>query len=246
MIDKDFKINNFIFPLITFDPKNQDEWITEVDLCGTGFLINNLGYGLTASHVIKNAQGPIGALFINNLGQWVRYHLTQIEYHPAEDVCVFKLANDPDGWRCPFTVTGEKEYESRDYRSFGYPADLLLESPVKTGVAILEPRPKITYAAGYIRRRVPHCPINGLSGTSTYELSDVMAKGCSGSPLFYIRADSVWVLIGIYLGARQRSSDPLNEGPEILGYGCPSHLFAEWEPTLLGQTIKAVSANPAR
>lgn len=216
-------IRDYVFPIATAARKPSG--IVVKRILGTGFLIGNQGFALTAKHVIFESEAEhLIAIFALSTGGWFSYEVISREMHPEEDVAVLKLSGGP--WKSFFRLSNTAEYSSCKYRLFGYPEDTTYEC-TEGGKAVI--RPDLIYNEGYVRRR-----FNGelplMLGCSFFELSEVAGSGCSGAPVFkYTRPE--WDVIGIYVGEK------LNDRATSVSYAVREEAFREWEPKILGVSV---------
>ena len=128
---------------------------------------------------------------------------------------------------CRVSLNNAFETQSRDYKQFAYPDDMMYELN-DAGKAI--GRPDMIYLQGYIRRRTNH-PIPYMRGTSLFELSQVGGTGCSGSPIFKITTTNQWRVMGVYVGER------LNDRGTSVSYAVREDAIRDWSPQILGHSL---------
>ncbi|HEY4689090.1 MAG TPA: serine protease [Candidatus Acidoferrales bacterium] len=225
------RIRDYVFPIVTVAAEPAGGGMAVQSFLGTGFLIGNRGYALTASHVLAGHESisKVG-MFAPETGGWLSIAIQAEEAHPTEDVAALKLEGGP--WKSFFRLSNTWEGSSCKYRMFGYPEDVTYELE-RNGKAIL--RPDLIYAEGYVRRRIAH-RIPTLKGISFFELSEVAGPGCSGSPIFKFGA-GMWDVIGIYVGEK------LNERATSVSYAVREDAFRDWVPGVLGIPVLAESQN---
>lgn len=223
MFKQSDRVRDYVFPLCT--GKKSGNEITFKRFLGSGFLIGNNSYALTAAHVIDGIQEEIFAMFIDENDQWQVFTLTASEIHPEEDVAIIKI--DCSSLTSCFCLNNAFEAQSKEYKQFAYPDDMMYELEdfgKATG------RPDMVYLQGYIRRRTNH-PIPNMRGKSFFELSQIGGTGCSGSPIFKIDFSNKWRVTGVYVGER------LNDRGTSVSYAVREDAIREWSPQLLGHSI---------
>lgn len=224
MFTQSDRVRDYVFPLCTAE--KSDDGIAFKRFLGSGFLIGNNSYALTAAHVIDRVvEEEVFAMFIDEANQWLGLKVTASETHPNEDVALIKIAYSP--LKSFFCFNNAFETQSQEYKQFAYPDDMMYELEdfgKATG------RPDMIYLQGYIRRRTNH-PIPNMSGTSFFELSQIGGTGCSGSPIFKIDPLKKWRVMGVYVGER------LNDRGTSVSYAVREDAISEWTPQLLGHSI---------
>lgn len=222
-------IRDYVFPIATTERKPSG--IVVKRILGSGFLIGNRGFALTAKHVIRGSEAEhLIAIFVLSTGGWFSYEVMAREMHPEEDVAMVKLDGGP--WRSFFRLSNTNENSSCKYRLFGYPDDSTYECTEDGQVVI---RPDLIYNEGYIRRRFTG-EIPTILGCSFYELSEVAGIGCSGAPVLKITRPE-WDVIGIYVGEK------LNDRATSVSYAVREEAFREWTPNMLGVSVLEESKN---
>lgn len=212
-------IRDYVFPIVTVN--REKGGVSLKRFLGTGFLIGNRGFGLTAAHVAQNfGDEKVAALFASG-SSWVVVPVTHSELHAKEDVALIKV--EGDSWKSFFRLSNTWEGSSMKYRMFGYPADVTYEI-VSNDRALL--RPDLIYAEGYIRRRTNH-KIPKMIGKSFFELSDIAGPGCSGSPVFKFTRP-IWDVVGIYVGEK------INDRATSIAFAVREESFRDWNPEILG------------
>lgn len=215
-------IRDYVFPLVTFEKKGGG--VSLKRFLGTGFLIGNRGFGMTAAHIAKKfGSENIAALFAPE-SSWIAVPVTHAEVHEKEDVAVIKV--EGDSWQSFFRLSNTWEGSSMKYRMFGYPEDVTYEI-VSGDRAVL--RPDLIYAEGYIRRRTNH-EIPQMIGKSFFELSDIAGPGCSGSPVFKF-SKPIWEVVGIYVGEK------VNDRATSVAFAVREESFRDWVPKTLGVSV---------
>jgi len=229
MIKQSDAIKDYVFPIaeVAKDGNN----ISFKRFLGTGYLIGNRGFGMTAAHVAQTFNnGNNVAMFASPKGGWLGISILHVEIHPKEDVAIIKLAGD--SWKSFFKLSNTWEGSSLKYRMFGYPEDVTYEIVYGNRA---QPRPDLIYAEGYIRRRTNH-KIPSLIGKSFFELSDIAGPGCSGSPVFKF-SKHIWEVVGIYVGEK------INDRGTNVAYAVREEAFRDWIPQIVGKSILAESQN---
>lgn len=217
-------IRDYVFPLCVTSGSPGQGWTFESFL-GTGFLIGNRGFALTAAHVIRNySSSRIVAMFAHQSGGWWGTEVCAHSLHEKEDVALLKLAGGP--WQSFFRLSNTWEGSSRNYQMWGYPEDVATELE-EEGRRIH--RPDLIYAQGYIRRRIAH-EIPSIRGVQLFELSEVVGQGCSGSPV-YVNRGGVWDVIGIYIG------EMLTERGTSRAFAAREDTFRGWQPPIIDRTV---------
>lgn len=226
-------IRDLVFPLI-IGKKNEDGYSVMSTVVGTGFIIGNNGFAMTAAHVIEQLLDESGegheiiGLFANE-GQWIGAIVDKFEKHASEDVAILKFKEFKK--ESFFKILKESQYSSCEYHCWGYPISVAKElSKLYQGSS---DRPDLVYTQGYIRRRISRdlFPTMIFRGTHFYELSETIGHGNSGGPIFLRNSDTRgnWNLIGIYVGESTENGN--------VGYGVRAESFVDWKPTILNRTI---------
>lgn len=223
-------IRDFVFALCVV--RKKDDAYEIENFLGTGFLIGNQGFGLTAAHVLSvDPTKEIMAMFVIN-GKWCGFKVKNSESHSHADVALIKLDGGPK--RSPFRCRNQWEGSSRSYQQWGYPATVVWEQePSEHGKVI--PNLELIYFEGYVRRRFSHgLSIPNVKGTEFFEVSEQAGRGCSGSPLYVLGTDRAWEVIGIYV-ADVTINDENEGGSEMaVAYAAREDAFRDWRPILLG------------
>lgn len=216
-------LRDYVFPLCTGE--KSDNGISFGRFLGSGFLIGQNAYAITAAHVIEGVKEDIFAMFVNENNQWLAFKVAESEIHPEEDVAIIKTeCHTLKSFLC---LNNAFETQSQQYKQFAYPDDMMHELS-DLGKAI--GRPDMIYLQGYIRRRINH-PIPQMRGKSFFELNQVGGNGCSGSPIFKIDQSRKWRVMGVYVGER------LNDRGTSVSYAVREDAIREWTPQLLGHSI---------
>ena len=170
-------IRDYVFPLCTIaNPDGEPPWRFERFL-GTGFVIGDRGFALTAAHVIpQSAVARIAGAFVTQEGRWWAARIIAHEAHPTEDVSVVRLPGQP--WKSFFRLTHTWEGASARYQMWGYPEDVAQEFEA---VGRVVDRPDLVYAEGYVRRRLAAHTIPSILGTEFFEVSEVVGPGACPS-----------------------------------------------------------------
>jgi len=219
----DDAIRDYIFPLVTAERNRQGISVKRV--LGTGFLIGNNGFALTAGHVIEGHEGDcIVAMFAPASGGWCGFEVMAREIHPEEDVAIIKLDGGP--WKSFLRLSNTIDRASCEYQLFGYPDDTTFEL-IEGGRVVI--RPDLIYNRGYVRRRYTGA-IPSITGKAFFELSEVAGTGCSGAPVKKLTAP-VWDVIGVYVGEK------INDRATSVAYAVRAEAFRDWIPAVLGCTV---------
>lgn len=228
-------IADYVFPICNVEQTTDGLNITA--FLGTGFFIGSNGYALTAKHVMKPAATPAIVMRGSDLS-WRAFAIKEEDAHPVEDVSLIRIEPPSDKrWRSIFTLPGGWAGSSTPYFLFGYPESVLLEL-VENGKAKM--RPDLVYSEDHIRRRMTDIPVEAITGTRFFELSNVAGPGCSGSPVVNRTPTSnpAWQLIGIYLGER------LDAYSTSVGYSVRLDELADWHPAMLHRSLAAEANDP--
>ena len=222
-------IRDYVFPIASIEGKTGETGVKRI--LGSGFLIGNRGFALTAKHVIMGSKEEcLAAVFVLESGGWFGYQIIQKELHPEEDVALLKLSGGP--WKSFLRLSNTTEHASCKYRLFGYPDDATFE--LTDGRQVLV-RPDLIYNEGYVRRRYTGTlPV--IQGQSFFELSEIAGTGCSGAPVSKFTSPA-WDVIGIYVGER------LNERATSVSYAVREEAFRNWCPKSLGVSVLEESRN---
>ena len=223
MFKQSDRIRDYVFPLCIAEKK--EEGIEFKKFLGSGFLIGNNSFAITAAPVIDEVDGDIFALFIDEDNQWLAFDISESEIHAEEDVALIKVNYQP--LHSFFCLNNAFETQSLEYKQFAYPDDMMYELEDfgrATG------RPDMIYLQGYIRRRTNH-PIPNMRGKSFFQLSQIGGTGCSGSPIFKIDQSKNWKVVGVYVGER------LNDRGTSVAYAVREDAIRDWAPTILGHTL---------
>lgn len=241
MIKQQGFIRDYVFPLafVSTDGTPRFE-----EFVGTGFLIGNRGYALTAAHVLE-APTPSGtelvAMFVNTEGKWEFLRLLSAESHPNQDVGLIQLprpnGTEASNWMSPFRLRNKWEGSSRRYDQWGYPSHALFDTSTPGPNDL--PRPDLIYASGYIRRRVTQELGDDMRGNCFYEVSERAGSGCSGGPI-YVNNSRIYDVLGVYVGEK-RFSDGIS-----FAYAANEQCFRDWSPPNLDVTIleESMKATP--
>ena len=223
MFTQSDRVRDYVFPLCTGEKSN--DGISFKRFLGSGFLIGQNAYALTAAHVIKGINEDIFAMFIDESNQWLAFKVKDSEIHPEEDVAIIRT--ECLSLKSFFCLNNAFETQSQQYKQFAYPDDMMYEL---SDFGKATGRPDMIYLQGYIRRRTNH-PIPKMKGKSFFELSQIGGTGCSGSPIFKIDQLKKWRVMGIYVG------EQLNERGTSVSYAVREDAIREWSPQLLGHSI---------
>lgn len=233
-------VRDFIFPISL--ASIHDGQLRFEELLGTGFLLGNDGFALTAKHVLTDIKleetNQIVALHRSNSSEWIACDF-EADIHPNEDVALLKFKPHEKysedlsltGWKSPFLLSDEWQGSSKEYMMWGYPDDLLhdVHAPERFGRVI--PSPDLVHTKGYIRRRLStELPSNRIKGKQFYEINIVAGNGFSGAPLWE-SINEIWHVYGVYVGARSREiKDNVHSN---VGYAVRIHELEDWQPELL-------------
>jgi hypothetical protein len=219
-------IRDYVFPLVT--TKNEMGGLSLKHFLGTGFLIGDRGFGMTAAHIVQKFAGEnVAALFASG-SSWLAVPVIHTQMHATEDVALLKV--EGDSWKSFFRLSNTHEGSSMKYRMFGYPEDVTYEI-VSGDQATF--RPDLIYTEGYIRRRTNH-EIPKMIGKSFFELSDIAGPGCSGSPVFKF-TKPIWDVVGIYVGEK------INGRATSVAFAVREESFRNWAPGILGTSVLSES-----
>lgn len=214
-------IRDYVFPIVTVNTENQ----SIEHFYGTGFVIGNKGYALTAGHVVaEHKNKELYALFVYN-NQWIGISIRDFEVHPDEDVAILKL--DHSTLKSWFVLESQNDFASCKYGLWGYPDEVAREVVLNSRVMT---NPELIYNEGYIRRRVSH-NFDYYKGNSFFELSQVAGSGASGAPVYKGRPGDTWLVIGIYIGER------VNDRSTSVSYAVRVDSFRDWVPNILGTSL---------
>jgi len=232
-------LSDIILPLIWAEYDTDKKNLTPIELIGTGFLIGNRGFALTAGHVIdqlKEAVERKGGVLITHIfnNQGVQpFLIKDSAKHPDADVGIIKI--DQDNLKTWLRLSDFPHNASAPYIGWGYPKETAEElSLIKENAKL---RPDLIYTEGYIRRTInTHLPSSLFVGTKFYEVSDLGGPGYSGSPIIFEKSIGAkfWDVIGIYIGEKEGRGAPV-------GYVVRIDAVSNWAPELLGCTIKEES-----
>lgn len=232
-------MRDYIFPIITAK-KISDDTIEYRNLKGTGFLIGNRNFALTATHVINQCKEQpdlsIFALFYDD-GKWAIYPLIPLAEHPKEDVTLVKIESMKP-LQAFVSIVGKSEHASHEIMSWGYPIYVAEEiQKLKEKATDPNERPDLVYFKGYIRRRVSReLGFSVAKGTQFYEIDRALGNGVSGAPVFSLdsKGQKKWNCIGVYVAEGGDKSDQH-------GFVVRSDAFYSWSPKELGRTIEEES-----
>ena len=229
MFNQSDRIRDYVFPIAT--AKRNENVYQLVKILGTGFVIGNHGFALTARHVVAAYRSEIKvAMFAANDSGWLCFEIIASEDHPSEDVSVIRLSAGE--WKSFFRLANTHEQASCRYRLFGYPDDATYEI-VDAGKAIA--RPDLVYNEGYFRRRYDG-DLPGIDGRAFFELSEVAGSGASGAPVFKFSTPA-WEVMGVYIGEK------LNDRATSVSYAVREDSFRHWQPRILGTSVLNESMN---
>ncbi|AQG78407.1 S1 family peptidase [Spirosoma montaniterrae] len=234
MFNQSDRLHDYVFPIAIASKDRSTDSYSYRELIGTGFLIGNNGYALTAAHVIDQLQDGIKSEFDVMIGlfqsdsNWYVFELIGFEKHPTEDVGIVKLQGE--GWKSFLTVTDMPQNSSCEYHCWGFPRSIAEEMKMLDEDAL--ERPELVFTQGYVRRRISRelYPTIIFRGTQFYEVSETIGGGASGGPL--VLKSSVgqdkWKVFGIYVGEK--------EGGNV-GYAVRAESFTHWTPNILQHSI---------
>ena len=227
-------IRDYVFPIVPLVEESGEYHLKK--FLGTGFLIGNRGFALTARHVVHDyGIGDIAAIFARGK-KWTWFKIIEIEEHPEEDVALIKLSGNT--WKSFFRLSNTIENASKEYSLFGYPGDAAYEFNKDGTIGF--GAPDLVYNKGYIRRRLSKgLSIKGIQGHSFFELSELAGTGCSGSPIFFVSRPPNWDVIGIYVG--ERYYQRIN-----VSYAVRQEAFSGWVPGILGCSVLEESGNTSK
>jgi hypothetical protein len=244
MFNQTGAIQDYVFPLCKATKDINTKQYAYKELIGTGFLIGNNGYALTAAHVIdqlledkKSDEDVIVGLFQSD-SEWNVFEILQHEKHPTEDVGIIRIQGE--NWKSFLTVTDLPQNSACEYHCWGYPHEIAKELRKLDENAL--DRPELVYTQGYIRRRISRelYPTLIYRGVQFYEVSETIGGGASGGPIIKKIVISigkpVWQVIGIYIGEREDRN---------IGYAVRAEAFANWVPTILKKRIIEEATNDA-
>ena len=183
------------------------------EFLGTGFLIGNNGFIMTATHVATKADiKQLSALAVIN-NAWHPIRFKEVHHHPSEDVSILKIDGDiSPKWPSWIVPSNSWEGSSCPYQLWGYPEIYAKQSVVSQGKAL--DRPDLCYYEGHIVRRITQNSdqeIINVKGSNLFELSVVGYSGCSGAPVIKKEArlpNEKWKLIGVYIGNPRSNIQP--------------------------------------
>jgi len=149
--------------------RTQDE---RVDFLGTCFAFRQPTRFLTAAHCIGNLTPRELAIAIPNITTDEPFRVQNVIRHPAADLAVLVLADDPVPPITPFRFYGGMGW-GLEFRAFGFPEDVFGTSPAQ---------PTARLFAGHIQRMMRHASKDGYEYDAA-ELSIGAPAGLSGGPL---------------------------------------------------------------
>lgn len=219
-------VREYVLPIGVVKQNESGDGIELVRFLGTGFLVGNEGFLITAAHVIKLnlVDGEaLAALMVHESGSWTGHVFSHIERHPNQDIAILKMH---DRFNSPLIIKDVDIRSASEYHMFGYPVDAMYELiHPETGRA--HGRPDLVYYKGYVRR-VMSFPIPNFIGDAFFEISESGHEGCSGSPIFQIK-HTIWNVVGVYLGIR------INNENLMLSYALRFDTIRDWIPAILGR-----------
>ncbi len=199
MNEESLLVRDMIFPLILCR-QNGEGTVELVEFLGTGFLIGNKNYALTAGHVVNvniSVNTAIVAMFVGDDCKWRVQDAHIVAIHPKEDIALLLIGGDHTK-KPNFQPCLDKQYSGFQYKLFGYPQVNFYENTeTRDMCGRVLGRPDMIFSEGHIRRRTSWELLN-IKGTQLYELSTPVGKGCSGSPIFRI-VNNVWLAVGVYI-----------------------------------------------
>jgi hypothetical protein len=173
------EMNWCICPVVTVSANG--EGISGHGVLGTAFLLDGDDgelIGVTAGHVLRGLQkGHGAALLISNGNDFRMLYAAGVEFHPSEDLALFRLANHRPSGGTRLSLTADRFPIGLDYAALGYPDDDYWRGDGK-GVTL-----ELTYSAGHVRRHRGPGSLPGIKGLYFLELSHRAGAGCSGAPL---------------------------------------------------------------
>ncbi|TWF33697.1 trypsin-like peptidase [Chitinophaga polysaccharea] len=230
MFQQDDKIVNYFIALVKAKkpvPPSKEYALTE--LIGTGFLIGNNGYALTAAHVIEqllenhnSATDAIAGTFVDT--HWNVIEIEKYEMHPTEDVGIVKFRGS--GWKSIVKIDPVAKHSAVEYVCWGYPHETAKEIQKLDPAAIIIP--ELIYTQGYVRRRISRqlYPTMIFRGTKFYELSEIVGGGNSGAPVLLKGTEAPFNVFGVYIGENEHVS-----------YAVRLADICDWVPSILGKAI---------
>jgi len=228
-------LSNIVLPLMIAGHDDNQQTSTPKELIGTGFLIGNRGFALTAAHVIdqlqeaKKSNTDLIVTHIFNQHGVFPFQIVQFEKHPTEDIGVVQIGHQElTSW---LELSKAQENSSCPYVGWGYPKEIAEELKFLERDPPL--RPSLIYTEGYIRRIIETYLSSSIYvGSKFYEVSDLGGPGYSGSPI--INKNSIregkWQVIGVYIGEKEGAGAPV-------GYAVRIEAVADWVPKILGRSI---------
>lgn len=88
-------IRDYVFPIVTISIGKGEQSFKM--FLGTGFLVGNRGFGMTAAHIARNFKNEtVVAMFASDAG-WLVIPIIDSEIHAHEDVAVIKV--EGDSWK---------------------------------------------------------------------------------------------------------------------------------------------------
>ena len=235
-------IRDYVFALCKATKDINAKQYAYKELIGTGFLIGNNGYALTAAHVIEQLlegkqsdEDVMVGLFQSN-SEWHVFEIIEYEKHPSEDVGIIKIQGQ--GWKSFLTITDIPQNSTCEYHCWGYPHETAKELRKLDENAL--DRPELVFTQGYIRRRISRelYPTMIYRGIQFYEVSETIGGGGSGGPIILKNSvgKKVWQAIGIYIGEKEDRN---------IGYAVRAEAFANWIPKILKKPIIEEAKNDA-
>jgi len=189
------------FPIIQCERDERKKEPRFKKFLGTGFLIGDNGFLMTATHVIKSFEiKELYALSVMNQKWFLLSFCNKID-HSIEDISMLKIqvtSKLPKMWSSFVVPANSWEGPSLHFELWGY-------SNITAYQYTNCFQPQLCYEEGYIVKRLtdPENPNPLLKGKNFFETNLVGYKGYSGSPIISRtrkRSDAKWEMIGIYLG----------------------------------------------
>lgn len=194
------RISDVIFPICVVNKQGTN--YTYKALVGTGFILGENGFAMTARHVIENIEPEklCGLLIIND--KWDPIFFESMTHHPNEDISILKIKEN----KIKSFIYPSKNFENAScpYQLWGYPEiNAYFHSEIKDCDVNSLHRPDLCYYEGHIVRRLSDAREHFLrrNWCNVYEIPPGF-KGCSGAPLIKkaSRTDEKCEMLGIYVG----------------------------------------------
>lgn len=244
-------LQSYVTKVVSYEERPDFASVRQVH--GTAALIGPSGEFITAAHVLKEAvaacrgtgrkvaAAPMVKHRDGNVSSVVVEILRSEDAPAPYDIAVFKTAFVG---ATPLRIADVDVDVWQDCATLGYPAQATM--PAGDIVEVQSRALK-----GYIQRKVPAGRAERPGHPDSFELSFVVTRGMSGSPLFLYQGQSD-ALIGICVGSIRSEIvatdiEPFEPGQRVVrleeyGWAHDVRGLREWAPTIFGKSLGSLNA----